>query len=153
MSETTEAASEFKLPAPGEKHACMKPLEGTFKSEVKMWMGPGEPTVSTGKMINSFHINGLFLHQDYAGDGTEGVFANFLGKGYFGYNSVLGCFEGFWIDISTDQMQLETGQVDESGKKWEMISEVSYPGSGAKIKKTDRHRSNRQRSSSHGFVP
>ena len=71
MTEATEAT-----PAAGEQqcdfeemsrttehHERLKPFEGTFKGEVKMWMGPGDPMVSTGTMVNSLELGGKFLHQ------------------------------------------------------------------------------------------
>ena len=117
----------FTPPAPGAEHEKLKPFEGTFKSEVKMWMGPGDPMVSTGTMVNSWQLNGLFLHQDYKGDATEGPFPNFVGKGYWGYNPASGQYEGFWIDTASIMMQTETGTIDDSGKVWTMLSEVPNP--------------------------
>ena len=133
MSETTQ---EFQLPTAGPEHEMLKAFEGTFKSDVKMWMDPTqEPHQSTGTMVNSWHLNGLYLNQDYQGDAVEGPFPNFAGKGYFGYNQTKGCFEGFWIDTATTMMQTESGAVDESGKVWEMFSEVTCPQSHQTMEK------------------
>ena len=128
-------SDEFVPPTPGPKHDLLKPFEGEFKSEVKMWFGPGEPMVSTGKMINSWHFNGLYLHQDYKGDAVDGPFPNFEGKGYWGYNFAADCYEGFWIDSVSPMMQIETGNVDESGKVWTMLSEVPNPHGDGVLKK------------------
>ena len=35
-----------------EAHERLKPFEGTFAAEVRMWVGPGDPHVSTGVMVN-----------------------------------------------------------------------------------------------------
>lgn len=131
MSETPE----FELPKPGPEHALLKPLEGTFSSQVKMWMGPGDPTVSTGLMKNSFRLNGLYLFHDYKGDQVEGPFPRFEGQGYFGFNSTSGRFEGLWVDNVSTAMQMETGTVDASGKIFEMLSEFEMPGQGTTFKK------------------
>ena len=93
-----------------------------------MWWGPGEPSISTGKMTNTFQVNGLYLHQEYKGDQTEGPFPNFEGRGYWGFNTTSGKYEGFWIDTASTQMANETGSVDETGKVWEMTSEFQMPG-------------------------
>ena len=119
--------SEFTLPTPGSHHEALKPFAGTFKSEVKMWFGPGEPSVMTGVMKSSWELGGLYLHQDYKGDATEGPFPNFEGKGYWGYNPSSGKYEGFWVDTASSIMQIEFGDVDESGKVWTMLSEVPNP--------------------------
>lgn len=127
--------TEFKLPEPGPQHELMKPFEGTFKAAVQMWMGPGEPMLSSGTIVNSFQLDGLYLHQDYKGDATDGPFPSFQGKGYWGYNSTSQQFEGFWIDSASSSMQMETGTVDETGKVFEMNSEFVMPGSDIKMKK------------------
>lgn len=122
--------TEFKLPTAAAEHELLKPFEGQFESTVRMWMGPGDPMVSTGKLVNTFQLNGLFLHQDYHGDATDGPFPSFEGKGYWGYNQTLKRYEGFWIDNVSTIMQYETGQVDESGRVWTMTCQVPNPMSG-----------------------
>lgn len=126
---------QFSMPAPGPEHALMKPMEGTFTSEVKIWMGPGEPAISTGVMKNSFQVGGLYLFHDYKGDATEGPFPSFVGQGYFGFNTTASKFEGLWIDNVSTAMQMETGTVDESGRVFEMHSEFVMPGAGVTFQK------------------
>ena len=125
----------FQLPTPGPHHKLLKPFEGTFKSEVQMWMGPGDPMLSTGTIENKFHLNGLYLHQEYVGNRTDGPFPSFAGYGYWGYNMTAGEYQGFWIDNASTTMQLEAGNVDASGKVWEMSSEFVMPGTDAIMKK------------------
>ena len=91
---------------------------------------------STGTIENSFHLGGLYLHQKYLGDRTDGPFPSFAGYGYGGFNTTAGEYQGFWIDNASATMQLETGNVDESGKIWEMRSEFVMPGAGAMQKRT-----------------
>ncbi len=134
MSDTQ--TSEFQLPTPGPKHELMTPFEGTFTAEVRIWMGPGEPHVSTGRMTNRWILGGLYLEQDYKGDAMDGPFPDFEGRGYWGYNFTKDCFEGFWIDTVSSQMQVETGSVDESGKVWTMNSEFQCPGAGTMKKRS-----------------
>lgn len=130
-------SDEFVPPTPGPQHKQLEPFVGTFKAEVKMWFGPGDPMVTTGKMVSSWHLKGLYLHQDYAGDATDGPFPNFEGKGYWGYNSSSGKYEGFWIDSASPMMQFESGNVDESGKVWTMVCEVPNPhGEGTLMKES-----------------
>lgn len=126
---------EFQLPTPGEAHAKLQPFEGTFRAEVKIWSGSDEPMVSFGTMTNSWHLGGLYLHQDYVGDPQEDGAPGFAGKGYWGYNFASQKYEGFWIDIASSMMQIETGTVDESGKVWEMHSEFTHPANGQVMKK------------------
>lgn len=115
-------------PKPREEHFRLKPFEGTFAAVVKIWMGPGEPMQSSGTMVSSFHLDGLYLHQDYVGDKNDGPFPNFVGKGYWGFNTATEEYEGFWIDNASTTMQLEKGHYDDDTKSWEMKSEISMPG-------------------------
>ncbi len=125
----------FQLPTPGPEHELLKQFAGTFVSEVKMWMGPGDPMISSGKIVNSFQLDGLYLYQVYASNSTAGPFPGFAGYGYWGYNTTSKQYQGFWIDNASTAMQLETGTVDESGRVWEMKSEFVMPGSGVVLKK------------------
>lgn len=118
-----------------DEHEKLKPLEGTFKAEIKMWMGPGDPMVSTGTMVNTLDLGGRYLRQDYKGDPNPGPFPNFEGRGFFGYNTIDKRFEGMWIDNASTMMMTEHGQVDASGKKWEMRGQMTDPGSGQPMRK------------------
>jgi hypothetical protein len=123
------------MAAPSEEHERLKPFVGAFKAEVKMWMGPGDPAISTGVMVNELDLGGRFLRETYTGDPSEGPFPEFEGRGYWGYNKVSGQYEGFWIDTASTVMQSETGDVDDSGKVWTMMGEMDNPQTGQKIKK------------------
>ena len=101
----TDQACDFTtMSAPTEAHGRLKPYAGTFNAVVKMWMGPGDPTESSGVMINEFDLGGRYLQQTYTGDQQEGAFPNFEGRGYWGFNKTEEKYEGFngfsdiWID-------------------------------------------------------
>lgn len=49
----------MSMPGTDEHHQ----LVGTFKAVVKIWMGPGEPMVSTGVITNTMELGGRFLQQ------------------------------------------------------------------------------------------
>lgn len=121
-------ASQPTMPQPGPEHARLKPFEGEFRAQVKIFMGPGDPEVSQGLMTNTFQLGGLYLHQDYVGDEVEGSpYPSFCGQGYWGFNSISQKYEGFWIDNASPMMQMETGTVDEAGTVWTMESETQMP--------------------------
>lgn len=117
-------------PTPGPEHALLKPFEGRFRATVTLWMGPGEPMVHTGLMLNVFQLNGLFLFQDYVGDPSTGPWPAFEGKGFWGYNTTTKEFEGVWLDNASTIMQMEKGSVDSTGKVWTMISTFVSPYTG-----------------------
>ena len=132
-AETTDFA---QMGALAPEHDMFKPFVGTFRAEVKMWMDPtGDPHVSTGVMTNTLDLGGRFLHHVYKGDAVEGPFPNFEGRGYWGYNTTKKTFEGFWIDTACTFMQNETGNVDASGKVWNMVGEMTCHESGQTMKK------------------
>ena len=127
----SESTTDFvALAAPNEAHQKLQPFEGTFKAEVKMWMGPGDPHVTTGTMVNSFALGGRFLQQDYQGDAVDGPFPSFAGKGYWGYNTQAEQYEGFWIDTASTMMQTEQGQVNDAGNEWTMTGSMTCPATG-----------------------
>jgi Protein of unknown function (DUF1579) len=130
MSDTGCETAGGGPPKPGAQHALLKPFVGTFKSIVRIWMGPGNPMESTGTMASDFQVDGLYLHQNYTGDPNEGPFPNFCGRGYWGFNFATGKYEGFWIDNASPMMQMETGDVDNAGKVWTMLSEMVNPQTG-----------------------
>ncbi len=112
-----------KMGALADAHKRFEAFSGSFKAEVKMWMGPGDPMVSTGVMTNTMDLGGRFLQQRYEGDpAPDAPFPDFQGRGYWGYNQTIGKYEGFWIDTASTAMQNETGDVDASGKVWTMQS-------------------------------
>ena len=80
------------------EHDKLKPLEGTFRAQVRIWMGAGDPAVLTGTMVNEFEFDDRFLRQTYRGDPSGGPLGTFEGRGYRGYNEVTKEFESFWID-------------------------------------------------------
>ncbi len=129
-----EGAAQMMGP-PGKQHERLKPFVGTFRAEVKMWMGPGDPMTSTGTMTNTLDLGGRFLRQSYAGDPSPGPFGSFEGRGYWGYNTVSGKYEGFWVDNASTLMQIESGDVDAAGKVWTMTGEMPDPQSGQTITK------------------
>ncbi|MBK7403648.1 MAG: DUF1579 domain-containing protein [Phycisphaerales bacterium] len=137
MGEVTTKPTEDCAAMSGttEAHARFKPFVGTFKGRVQMWMGPGDPMVSTGTMVNTLELGGRYLHHNYKGDPNPGPFGAFEGRGYWGYNTADNRYEGFWIDNACTIMQSDHGQVDASGKTWTMIGSMTNPQTGQPLKK------------------
>ena len=127
--------TEMQLPQPGPAHELLEPFVGTFQAEVKLYMGPGDPAVSTGVMVNEFQLNGLWLMQTYKGDAVEGPFPNFAGYGFWGWNFAAQKYEGFWVDSVSPAMQTESGSVDDTGRVWTMLSKHTNPQTGEPMTK------------------
>jgi hypothetical protein len=107
-------------PGPGEHHARLEPLVGTFRADVRIWAGPGDPLRSTGTMVNTWDLGGRFLAQRYTRDPGHDPVPSFEGRGYWGYNDLTGRYEGFWIDTASNAMMIEAGDVDDDGTTWTM---------------------------------
>lgn len=119
-----------------DEHKLFEPFVGTFSAEVKMWMGPGDPMVSMGVMTNALDLDGRFLHQVYKGDATEGPFPNFEGRGYWGFNTTSGKWEGMWIDTAATWMQTDQGDYDAATRTWTMVGpETTHPATGQPCQK------------------
>lgn len=117
-----------------EHHEGFAPFAGTFTAEVKMWMGPGEPMVMTGTMTNELDLGGRFLRQHFVGDGADGPFGAFEGRGFWGYNTATETYEGVWLDTAATMMHLERGTRDKPGV-WTMRGEMTNPQDGSKLSK------------------
>lgn len=127
----SEPAMDFAaLSAPNESHQKLHPFEGRFKAEVRMWMGPGDPHLTTGVMVNSLVLGGRYLQQEYQSDPNEGPFPSFEGRGFWGFNKQSQQYEGFWIDNASTVMQIEHGKVDEAGAEWVMEGVAKNPVTG-----------------------
>ena len=125
--QATHSDSCAAMSATTEAHERLKAFVGTFRAEVKLWMGPGDPHESTGTMVNTLELGGRFLQQSYVGDPGDGPFPEFAGHGFWGFNTVSGKYEGFWIDTASTLMQTEAGDVDATGKVWTMVGEMPTP--------------------------
>jgi hypothetical protein len=135
MSSATETEQALCMPTPTSEHKRFEPFAGKFRAEVRMWMGQGDPMIATGTMTNTLELGGIYLQQDYAGDPNDGPFPAFEGKGFWGFNTTTKQYEGFWVDNASNQMQLEKGQIDGTGKVWEMRSEALCAKTGQLMKK------------------
>lgn len=147
MSEKTMSDMDFaEMAKPGPEHEKLAPFEGTFRAEVRLWMGPGDPVVSTGTMVNRRTLGGLFLEQLYTGDPHEGPFPAFEGRGFWGYNKETRQYEGVWVDNASSMMQTERGTLDTSGKVWSMSGVTTCHGKKMNkrtvitLESEDRHR-------------
>lgn len=132
----SDSATDFAaMAAPVEAHQKLSAFEGRFQAEVKMWMGPGDPHVSTGTMENKLVLGGRFLQEEYVGDAVEGPFPNFEGKGFWGFNTQSQKYEGFWIDSASTMMQTEEGEVNAAGDEWTMVGSMKCPQTGQLMSK------------------
>lgn len=130
--QTANAVACQNVSALHAEHKQFEPLVGTFNAVVRMWMGPGDPMEMTGTMVNELDLGGRYLRQTYTGDGADGPFGAFEGRGYLGYNTVTNQYEGVWIDTASTFMMNQRGSRD--GNRWEMVGQFANPGGEGTLK-------------------
>lgn len=117
----------MKAGEPGQHHAYLAKLEGTWKAEATFWMHPGaEPMGHVGKMKNTM-LWDRYLVSDYEGD-WEGM--PFFGRSTWGYNNTSKRFESTWIDSMSTMTAHGVGTCNEDGTVFTIKSTMSDPVSG-----------------------
>ncbi|MCL4219728.1 MAG: DUF1579 family protein [Phycisphaerales bacterium] len=124
-------AAFAEMAALAPQHKLLETFIGAWSAEVTMWMGPGQPQVTRGVMVNTSILGGRFIEQKYQGHGYD-----FQGSGLFGYNKSSGRFEGLWIDTMSTMMQMDTGDYDPATRTFTMVSEMTCPEMGAMTKRS-----------------
>ncbi len=124
-------ADHAAIGQPGPEHASLARFEGTWRSVVKIWMDPAaDPMASTGTMKNTMVLGGKFLEQVYEDD--AGMFS---GRGFWGYNTTDGRYEGFWIDSMATFFHIEHGEHDAGRDVYTMAGQMTCPQTGQPMKK------------------
>ncbi len=101
------------LATPGEVHKDLGRLVGTWRTTNKMWMGPGEPTVTNGSSTYKWVLGGRYLQSQHTGD-FGGM--PFEGMGIDGYDNAQKEYFSLWFDnMGTGFMSLK-GRPSADGK-------------------------------------
>ena len=138
------AAEEPKAPAaeemmkawaawatPGEAHAKLARLAGSWTTKTKSWMDPAQPPEeTTGTCEFRMVLGGRYLEQRFEGTAMGQPFS---GIGFTGYDNVKKKYEAFWIDNAGTGMMIMTGTPDKSGKKTTYTGSMLDPASGKKV--------------------
>ena len=120
-----EMAAYMKYAAPGEHHAHLKAMEGTWNVKTTAWMAPEAPPMeSTGKSVNTSMLGGRFLGQEYTGDMMG---QPFVGMGALGYDNYKQKYVSTWIDNMGTMMYHGEGSCTEGGKQIVFMGEYEDP--------------------------
>jgi hypothetical protein len=103
----------MELATPGEHHKSMDRLVGTWKASIKMWMGPGEPTVSDGTVKYEWVLGGRYLRSTHSGNFND---MPFEGMEIDGYDNAKQQYFSVWFDNMGTGMMTTTGQASDDGK-------------------------------------
>jgi len=129
MMKKAEAAS-----TPGPAHQALDPLFGNWNAEVKMWMAPdGPPMTSKGTSKNTWALKGRYVQQEFSGD--------FLGKpfqgiGFTGYDNVRQKYRSVWLDDMSTSMVTSEGDADAGAKVIKFGGNYACAMTGEKNKET-----------------
>ena len=102
-----------KLGAPGPEHARFAEAVGTWKTETKMWMGPGEPSVSTGISKREVIFGGRYVKEDFR---CTMMGKPFQGLAIAGYDNIKKKHVSVWLDNGSTGIMLMEGTYDEATK-------------------------------------
>ena len=120
------AFAEFmKMNQPGEHHAHLKQLVGTFDVDVEMTMTPGAPVQkSKGKTNSEMLLDGRYLGGEFSGD-MMGM--PFRGMSLMGYDNIKKKYFSAWIDSMSTGLMLFDGKCDDGGKVFTFTGEYDDP--------------------------
>ncbi|MFQ5876387.1 MAG: DUF1579 domain-containing protein [Acidobacteriota bacterium] len=123
-------AAFAKYAQPGEHHAHLAKLAGTWDAVVKNWTGgpDAEPTVSRGTAVQKLALGGRFLQTTFTG---EYMGQKFEGIGISGYDNLKRKHTDIWIDSMGTFMYPSEGTCEEDGKVLRMSGSYINPATGS----------------------
>jgi hypothetical protein len=122
----------MEMNKPGEHHAHLKRLVGTFDVESEMIMAPGAPPQKTkGVQKSEMVLDGRYLHGDYSGD-MMGM--PFRGMSLMGYDNHKKKYFNAWIDSMSTGLVTFDGTCDKDGKVFTFTGEYDDPMTQRKTK-------------------
>lgn len=127
-------AAWMKYASPGEHHAHLKSLVGSWDLIVRFRMGPDaewqeEKSSAQSRLI----LGGRFLLQEVTGEELMGQ--RFEGLSILGYDNYAKKYTSTWQDTMMTATMTSTGTCDKSGKVFTLTGEYNDPATG-KTKKT-----------------
>lgn len=111
-----------KVGTPGEPHALLAKLEGSWVTRSRGWMEPGTPPVeSSGTCEQKLILDGHYLQQFYTGDMMGQPFA---GINLLGYDNHEGKYVSVWLDSMSTGIYRFEGHASADGRT--ISQECSY---------------------------
>ena len=133
MSPEMQAEMEAWMAAgkPGAEHASLAESAGSYDCTVKMWMGPGEPSVSQATSKREMILDGRVLAEHFEGD-MMGM--PFVGHGMTGYDNTRKMYWSTWNDSMTTGIMVAWGKWDEAKQGIVFEGEMTNPMTGQPTK-------------------
>ncbi|HEY3245892.1 MAG TPA: DUF1579 domain-containing protein [Phycisphaerae bacterium] len=96
-----------------KEHETLKLLAGNWKTQTKVWMGPGDPDISSGTFTAKLILGGRWLAGDYGGTFNGKPFEGFS---LWGYNKEEQKFINIWCSTMGTAPIIAQGTADPTGK-------------------------------------
>lgn len=130
VSEEQQAMMEAWAQAatPGDEHAWLAEMAGTWNVESTMWMEPGaEPTTSEGTVEREMILGGRVLRETFSGTAMGQPFE---GVAHVGYDNVTGTWWNAWTDNMTTGLSTGEGECadDHSQCTWTLTGSDPMTG-------------------------
>jgi hypothetical protein len=110
-----------KAGRPGEHHAHLQQMVGTFDVEMEITMAPGAPPQkSKGVQKSQMLLDGRFLHADYTG---EMMGMPFRGMSLMGYDNQKKKYFNAWVDSMSTGLVVFEGTCADDGKTFTFTGE------------------------------
>ena len=119
------------MPTPGPEHAIFKDVAGNWDAKTEMWMGPGEPAVSTGTETNEVSCGGMCVVTHF-----KSTFMNvpFEGRGTETWDKTKKKYVGSWTDSMSSGLMASESTYDAASKT--MTGWMEGPDMTGKVVKT-----------------
>ncbi len=121
---------EMHMPEPTPEHASLMETVGTWDCVMKMWEGPGEPTLGTGVEVNRalgpFHVISEFE--------SEAMGMPFQGHSVISWDARKQKFISLWIDTFEPTPIILEGSYDEETKALTFAGEGIMMGQQMKLR-------------------
>ncbi len=116
---------------PGQQHAEMADMVGTWSVRTTTWMAPGAPPeVNTGTAVRTMMFDGRVLREDFTGNWQGQPFA---GVAHTGYDNVTGQYWSTWMDNMMTGVTVMKGRWDKPRGLWIFEGQAPDPMAGGLI--------------------
>jgi hypothetical protein len=140
--EQAMAAAWEKAAKPGEQHAWLATMAGSWQFEGSFWTVPGgEPTRSAGTAERTAISGGRVMREvvssTFYGQPFEGV-------GHTGYDNVTGKYWSTWFDDMSTSVMVSTGTCEQGACTFDGTNTDPMTGKAATSRMTSKHEGDRE---------
>jgi hypothetical protein len=128
----SQMMQKMKDAAPGVAQKALGSLEGSWKTEQKIWLEPGQPTVTQGTCENRFVSGGRLLEQRMHGTLMNEPYEELGLTGYDGRKNI---YVTLWGDPRTNTIETYEGAADTAARELSVLGTGHGPdGKAAEVK-------------------